>query len=433
VKLSSTSSNHPYPTFNALFSVLLVLYWLVEFVRGDMISLLPNELAYYLNVVPATLFAIGGLVFLGFNRFEFDRIVIPTGAFGALVVLIAVGRGDFPSAATAGLMSITLTIIFLTRPVVSARLINVLFVLSFIITTVLFFFDEAIYTAFPGLNSHPEIWWRASPFPSASTGAFFAMFVLLMNVVHKRIPGALIFAGMGFYFVVLAGNRTAIAATAIAMIYLGFVRAGIIRTERGKVIFLAVATTLFIASVYSAAIFTNVPFLQTSFLRTLFFRQDVLTFDAQGNVASAGIRTWIMNANFALFRQNMLAGIGTYDLRSLQSGYGALDNLTSGSEAYLSYMLARFGVAALLLVYVLIFSRRRIEGDKKVLSDLTRICLLIALITYGSFVNPYDFVFLIMLMAINGGISVPSAVRTTPGIDPNVATAPQQSAGAARL
>jgi hypothetical protein len=42
--------------------------------------------------------------------------------------------------------------------------------------------------------------------------------------------------------------------------------------------------------------------------------------------------------------------------------------------------------------------------------------LLIGLITYGNFVNPYDFIFLIMLLGINGGIYVPERAARHAGL-----------------
>lgn len=407
VKAPSMRTTHPLPAFNWIFSVLFVFYWMVQFARGDIISALPNELAYYFNVIPAILFALGGILYISLQNLPFDKITVPLIIYMAATVSIAVWRGDFPSAATAGLMATTLIVLFLTKPVVSTTLLNSLFFLSGLITTGLFFADLTIYTVFPGLNSHPEIWWRASPLPTASNGGFFAMFVFLMNLVHRSIPARHFFLALAIFFIVVSGNRTALAGTVICLAYYLGARHGLLSTALSRAIFTIFAFSLFIGSIYASQLIATVFSVDNPFLRVLFFRQEHITFDVEGNATSAGIRTWIINQNLGLFLENPLTGIGTFDLRALQSGYGALDDLTTGSEAYLSYLLARYGVAALVLIYVLLFAKRPLAGDAKLLSTLTRLGLLTALITYGSFANPYDFIFLMMLMGITGGIVAP--------------------------
>lgn len=405
-------SVRPLPVFNGLFVTLLVFYWIVQFLRGDIVSALPNDIAYYLNLVPAILFVAGGLAYILVNSLPYDKIVTPLIAYAVITIGVAASRGDFPSAATSGLMVSTLIILFTTKPLVSAALINTLFILAIIITTILYFLDFSIYTAFPGLNAHPEIWWRASPLPTASNGGFFAMFVFLMNLVHQRIPGRRFFILVALFFVVVSGNRTAFAAMLICSAYYVGIRQGILASNAARAAFAIIAALGFVASIYSSQLFLSLPVLDNDFLRVLFFREERITFDAEGNATSAGIRTWIINQNLGLFWQNPYVGIGTFDLRALQSGYGALDDLTTGSEAYLSYLLARYGLAALLLIYVLIVAKRPVSGDAAVLSSVTRLALLIALFTYGSFANPYDFIFLMMLMGITGGIVAPPVQRT---------------------
>lgn len=411
---SRTTTRHALPVFNGVFAVLLVFYWMVQFVRGDNVSALPNEIAYYFNIIPAVLFVAGGLGYIFVNNLSYDKIITPLLIYAVVTIGIAVSRGDFPSAASSGLMVCTLIIFFTTKPNVSASLINTLFLISIAITTIFYFFDFSIYTAFPGLNTHPEIWWRASPLPTSSNGGFFAMFVLLMNLVHRHIPGRVFFILLALFFVVVSGNRTAFAAIVISSIYYVGVRQGILASDAAKAAFATIAALGFMASIYSSQLFLSLSILDNDFLRVLFFREERITFDAEGNVTSAGIRTWIINQNLSLFWENPFTGIGSFDLRALQSGYGAMDDLTTGSEAYLSYLLARYGVAALLLIYVLIMAKRPLTGDAAILSSVTRLALLIALFTYGSFANPYDFIFLMMLMGITGGIAAPPAPRAVP-------------------
>lgn len=392
--------------FQRVFTGLLVLYWALQFARGDSIELIPSEAAYYLFVGPAAAFAVFGLGYILMKYPRIEAIPLMIGAFGVIVTLVSLARGDLRTVSTMGLFSVTLIILFQVRPKISLGLINTLFILSALITTGMYFFEYSLYTFVPGIGAHPDLPWRISPFPSVAEGALFAMVVFIANLTIRSQRHRYPMLAFSAYMLVFSGIRTAIIAAAISAIYVALNRYEILRTRSARAIFLIGTIGLFVFSIFSSQLLLALPFADSEIMQTLFFREEALGhFDADGQIGTAAVRNWIMTQHLSMFSGNPLVGVGTFDFMMTTSGYGALDNSGgTGSEAFVTGLLARVGLLSIPLFVALFLMHLSLRDDAAELSICGKICLIVGMISYGSFVNAYDIVFILLTLAIAGCI-----------------------------
>jgi hypothetical protein len=397
-----------------LFGLLLAYYWGMQFTSGDAVYIFSSDDLYYYYIAPIAAFSLYGIAFVILYFRKVDTAAVLLGLYVAIVAAISIARGDLPTVGAIGLMAVTLFVLYQTRPRVPPALVNVLFLASVVVTTVFYFLGYSVYTAIPGITQNPELWWRISALPHVSSGGFFALFVLFMNICIRGTPLRYTSMGVAGYFVLLSGLRTAVFAGLLAGLYLILRRQGFLQTGKARVIFFLVAATAFVFSVFSTHILAQLPFLNAGFLREVIFRDQGQTAMIGGQLVSAAARIWIIDQHLSLFASNPLFGVGTFNLQALQSGYGLFDDLTTGSEAYLTGLFARVGLPALLLLYVVFFVNKRMSIAETDFATCIRIFLFPAMITYGSFITPYDFVFLLMAAAISGGVATGAGARATP-------------------
>lgn len=393
--------------FNAAFVLLIVYCWVVRFTQGDSAEIISGEVAYYFYVVPSAIFGIFGAIAIMFNRNKLEQASKFMLIFGITVAVTSVLRGDIKSALTFGMMAANLAVIFQFKPLIKLKLINILFILSIFINTVLFFIGFSIYTFVPGLNAHPNLFWRVSAYPSVAEGALFALFVFVANSASQpsrmRLPMCLISG----YMLLLSGIRTAIIAGIICLLYITLCRTGALRTGFSRRMFFISVIALFLSGIFLSEYILLTPMADSAILQALIFRDmGGAGLNANGEFATAATREWIMSQHLAAFTANPLLGIGTFDLAMLTSGYGALDNAgVNGSEAFITYILARIGLLSIPFFVVLFFLNQTLRNKNEILSNSCRISLMISMISYGSFVNVYDIVFLLFILGIAGGVN----------------------------
>lgn len=399
---------------DVIFSLLVVYYWAIQFTHGDGVEILAADVEFYLYVVPAAAFAILGALYVIVTMRRLNRSSLVLLLFCAVVVTVSLSRGDYRSIASLGLLSISLAVIFQIRPRVSVSLVNFLLICSALITTIMFYFKLSIYTFVPGIGSSYDLWWRVSPYPSVAEGALLATFAFIVNLMITGQPFRRLMLFISMYFIVLSGSRTAISATAISGLYVFLRRKGLLDHRGVRISFVIGILVLFVTLIFASQLLFLLPFADNAVLRALILRDEAVRgFDFGGQVGTAAIREWVFNQHIAAFRESPFIGIGTFDLRMLNSGYGALDNSVTGSEAFITGMLARIGLLSTLLFAALFVVRQPLSGAARELSTATRIALVVAMVTYGSFVNVYDVVFVLMIVAVAGGIE-PSPRRGEP-------------------
>jgi hypothetical protein len=393
-----------------IFIGLLIYYWAMQFTRGDSVYLIDPEISYYMFVIPAAVFGVLGIFLILLTQSKLSTTSLILGLFCVLILVVSALRSDSRTIFSLGMLAINLIVFFQLRPKVSLDILNVLFALAMVITTILFYFEYSIYTFIPGLNAHPFHWWRGSVYPSAAEGGLFAMIIFLANLTMKGQRLRLPFILLSAYMLILAGNRTALFGALLGLGYMFLKGRGLFVSETGRRWFMALAIGAFLMSVFASQLLLSLPFADTAFVQDIILREEAVNpnFDEGGQVGTAAIRVWIMQQHLSIFMQNPLIGIGTFNFFDFNTGYGAIDNLTTGSEAFVTGLLARIGLLSALLLGALLATRQPGNQD---FSICCRIGMTAGMITYGSFVNVYDIVFVLLVLGIAGCI-VPSRSDT---------------------
>lgn len=193
----------------------------------------------------------------------------------------------------------------------------------------------------------------------------------------------------------------------IAGTYTGLRFSGFLESAFARRTFFMGAIAFLIITVFSSDLLFHIPFLDNAFIRSLILRDDnpYGYVDAQGRAFSVAVRSWMLGQHIDLAMSNPFFGVGTFLLADTHSGYGLFESLgVLGSEAYLTGTFARIGLPFALLLYAIFFAKRPIAEGQADFVRCMKLFLFLAMIFYGSFISPYDLIFLLMMVAIAGGI-----------------------------
>jgi len=411
--MTSLASPAPSPATHAyggrridpLFSLVLIYYWLVQFIGPTNPFGLADGQLYILFIGPMALYAIFMLLQMLLNRRPLDREVWVLVALLAIVSMASVLRTDRETIQTIGMMCLVIAGVFQQRVTISASLVNLLFLASIPIGFLFYLRGWSPYSVLPSFASITDLSWRVSVFPAIASGAFFALIVLFTNLFYRNALGRAFCLPLAAYFLLFSGLRTAIFAALLAGIYLIARRFGWMSSNFGRVAFFTLVVAFFSLSIFSSEQLAQLPILGNDFIRSLIVR-DSAGFEATAlgdQVFSAAIRGWMIEQHWNLIAENPLFGVGTFDFQQLNTGYEFFDKFSGGTEAYLTGLIARIGLPALLLLFAIFARRWPVIDGREDLARTVKLVLFLAMITYGSFIVPYDFIFLLMLIAVGNG------------------------------
>lgn len=377
------------------FTSLLVYYWALQYaVRIDE-PVARGDLLYYLFIVPIAAFSLLGLAGLRMSR-RTERSVRWAAAYMIVVVAVALARGDLPTILTTVLFTAGVMTVLDGALKPSTRLLNSLFLASIVVNSLMFLSGRSIYAVLPGLSLDGDLWWRVALFPHVATSAFFALIVLLVNIERRDAPLRRVCATLALYFVLLSGLRSALVAGLIACGYLGLVHLGLLRTPRAKLAYLVGALVLFVASLFATQLLLLLPGFGNETLNVYLFRSEG-GLESEADVARSVYRTWLWSEHLRIAAANPVLGIGTFDFAALADYDPTVGEWGLGSESFLTGLYARVGTPALLLIATFVTAIRLRDEPGLHLRTMIALLLFVAMLAYGSFVNIYDFVFLVML------------------------------------
>jgi hypothetical protein len=414
INYKKISVENGFTIFNKLFLLCISYYWLLRFTTSDLRQVISEDLSYYIYIVPSAAFGLFGILYVIMTQSKFLKIPKILILFTIVVSIVSIARNDFNTLFTVGLMSIGLITLFQVRPKISINFINIIFLISIFINTILFIMDFSIYTFIPGISSHPYLPWRISVYPSVAQGALFAMIVFLANFSFRsyryRIP-MIVVSG---YMLLLSGVRTGLIAAAAGSLYAALCHSGALQTRLSRMAFLYAAVVFFVFSIFFSDLLMLLPFADNAVFQALIFRDEgIKGFELDGQVSTAAVREWIMAQHFSAFLQSPFIGVGTFEFANLSAGGGILANSgTTGSEAFVTALFARIGLLAVPFFAALFFVRLPLGEEEEVLSTAFKISLMFGMLTYGSFVNIYDIVFLLLILGIAGCIKTPERMKS---------------------
>lgn len=398
-----------------LFTAVFVYYWLVQFIGPTNPFSLTDGQLYGLYLGPMALYAFVTLLQMLASRRPFDREVWILTLMLAIVATVAVFRTDRETIQTTGNMCLVVAVLFQQRVTLNASLINSLFLLSIPIGLLFYLQGWSPYTVLPSFASITDLSWRVSVLPAIASGAFFALVVFFTNIFYRNAFGRAFCLPLSAYFLLFSGLRTAIFAAVLAGVYLILRRYGWLRSNFGRIAFFSVVVGFFALSIFSSDQLARLPILSNDFVRSLIVRNDsaygITTLGDQ--VFTAAIRGWMIEQHWNIIAESPLIGIGTFDFQQLNTGRDVFDNLAGGTEAYLTGLFARIGLPALLLLIAIFGRRHPVPDGRADFARTIKLVLFLAMISYGSFVVPYDFIFLLMVIAVGNGY-IDGRVRVAP-------------------
>jgi hypothetical protein len=377
-----------------LFTCLIVVYWLLVFLSPATVEATRGSAVYVLFVAPVMVFAlIASASLVGRSRFSVRALLLA--CYAAIVCTVAVLRTDLPTITSTLLATLTLLAITVHRVSPPPTLLNALFLLSIPVGAVLRFADLSIYGVLPGMSLDEEVPWRVSLFPVVPESAFFSATILILNIVRRDLALRRVCIALALYFLLFSGLRSAVAGTMLALAYYFIVRPLSASRPVLKMAYLLAASLTFVAALVASQVLMLLAAVDSDLLNLYLFRSEGAA-ESEDALARTIYRNWIWSEHLRIAAQNPLLGVGTLDFAALAADEPVTGRVGSGSESFLTGLYARVGLPSLLFLAFILASIwngvRRGRHEQLMMGQL----LIVAMLAYGSFIVPYNFVCLVL-------------------------------------
>lgn len=379
-----------------LFGALTVYAWaLTMFVARESLDA-KGSLLYVMTVAPAVLFIIMSLP--AFLRVRWKRSAFVLLGLLVLAVIAALARADVATALSVGALCAMLIAIRHSRVSIDYRFANALFVLTVATAALMHAAGIGQYGILPGQSADDEVWWRVSMFPHNVTPSWlFALVVLGLNYFHGRGFSRVAFMLAAFYFLVLSASRTGLIIFALCLAFLSCTKLIQFRRRWTYRLFIPGAVALFVVALNAESVLALLVGIENPLVTAALFKSAEVS-DAE-QASSSIVRTLIWASHADLFMASPWVGYGSFDLQDAAPELAEFN--TSGSESFLTGLFARIGLLALLFVAFIYFMASEAARRSDRLAYCLAIMVAISALAYGSYLVPYDFVFLMVFGAMN--------------------------------
>jgi hypothetical protein len=339
------------------------------------------------------------IVIAFFRRFSLSYASIALFVFILMVSTIALLRQDFRTVVSVGLLTATMIVIFEQNLVPKASLLNFLLLATIPAAILTEFLGYNSYGIIPTLAEERGFWLRISLFPSVAPSAFFALCVILANLDDEHATLRKTCLAIAMYFLIFARLRSALISLGLAVGYFLLTRTQLRDWYSAKIVYIITALIIFVGAVLMAD-FSNLDF-GDDLNKYLFQSEEGLI---AGSEKGTSYRTAIWLEHYLIAKDSPVVGVGTFEMETPYS---------SGSEVFLTRLYARVGLPALIFVYALFSAISHGVRAARLMPPMAGMTMLIAMLAYGSFINPYDFIFLVMagLMAAGFHPEPPASKR----------------------
>lgn len=387
-----------------LLLTALLFYWCLLYLQSFLPSATDSSSTYWLTILPISAVASVGLA-LSMAKGDYPRDNRPLASIlvlSALAVLAAsLVHGDAASARTMALLVLVLLWLGSVRYGIPVSLLNVLFAASILFGALWFALGLSEYGLLPGQYLEGEdrgIQWRISLFPHVPESSFFALTVFLVNQRLQRGLTRLLVCGASLYFVIFSGLRSAVVALLLAEIYI-FWNARARHSSGGRALLIAGMLVSFVAALLLAGTFAEDTELPGGTLGNFLFRSESMS-GQDFALGATMYRAWLWMQHLELFASSPVIGIGTFDFGAVISEDLLSGVEQSGSESFLTAWLARVGLCFLpFLVYLSVLCRRA-AASSSLLEGCIFLVLGVAALAYGSFLVPYNFMFIVLFASL---------------------------------
>lgn len=321
------------------------------------------------------------------------------------VAVVSILRSDITSILNSILFVLTILSIYLTRVTISLRLLNTLYIMAIFGAIISFHTGISQWGYLPGqavlqVSETETVAWRVSLFPFVPESAFLSFLVLIIN--YQRNHGLFKWGicAVALYFMLFAGMRSTLIALAFFALFNWFSQDSKFKQGFKFSLYNWGALFLFILILNLNSLLLGLATtINQPFLNQLIFRTEAGVEDAEA-LQKTIYRTWIWIKHIEIFQSSPLVGIGTFDFKEVVTEQ--LDQLgTSGSESRLTGMFARYGVVTFLFIFFISALNRIALKNSARFSYFIIFFFLLTMLTYGSFLVPYNLMFLLIWAIYN--------------------------------
>jgi hypothetical protein len=258
--------------------------------------------------------------------------------------------------------------------------------------------------------------WRISMMRSMFDSGFFSLLIFIINYwFNKNKQTKIFFLILSFYFLIFSGIRS------MLIIFLMFVLFDFLlkKIELKDRVFYRLYNWVFfggfILFMFSSSLLIDIAQkIDRPFFNQIILKQENAEI-SQEDLNKTIYRTWIWEQHYQIFMRNPLIGVGTFDF-SKEATECNMPGESTGSESPLTGFFARVGICTIFLI--LFFRKLWIKG--LILNEKYKyflpLLILVSMMSYGSYFNPYNFFFLILFASYNGicteGIGLKNNVLT---------------------
>jgi hypothetical protein len=171
----------------------------------------------------------------------------------------------------------------------------------------------------------------------------------------------------------------------------------------------------FVTIVLSSAVLQLLPQIAQSPIGSYLFRAGAGDIDAT-SIEQSVYRGWLWMQHLAVFLSSPWIGVGSYDFLAVTGGSLTAGEGDTGSESFLTLWLSRIGLCLVPFLIFLWGAGRRAASVPQPLGWLVFIILGVALLAYGSFLVPYNFMFIVLYVLLVAPLSMARSVVIQPAI-----------------
>lgn len=378
---------------NKLFNLLVIYYWSMIYLQS--IQSIEGTLLLYLTfLLPISLFALYSLFFIKRKTVPNEILWIVLFIFSSAILSIA--RFDVTSLMAGTLFGVIIIIISYFKLAINLKLINYLFLISVIISPLLYYSGFSIYGFIPGQSSFSNLEalaGRVSLFPNVSISIYFSFMVFLLNAFFNKSKSKLFFMLLSFYFIYFGVSRTILIAFIIILFLYIISKIYKMDSKMYKIISIFLIGIPFLLIINIEHIIGFLLNSNNNFIMNYVFRgyndfDEIMIDMARVNIWSEHTRLFFIHP-FGLSVNDM----ERYIDRDLIGG--------AGNESFFTRMLVQYGISAI-FIFIYLFSLLKKSIIQKDLYTYVYVYLFLFIgFIYGSFFSVYNVLFLIFISSIN--------------------------------
>ena len=385
-----------------LFSALVVYYWFMYFLERQEAVVKRFSPFYFFLVIPILIFIVINIPFLAFSRFTpLSRTLL---LYLGIVSAISLFRLDYATIYNTAIFALPIIIVINSGAVLTPGFMNRLFLFSIAGSIITYYAGNNVYGFLPGQASgsaEQGLAYRVSLFPALPESAFFCVIIFVLNLLYNRSRSRYAYCAAALYFLLFSANRTSLIALFFIVGFLLVTRWIEFRPRPFYKGMMAAILVVLILMVNLNLIMEEVAIsFQNPILNNYVFRSEAgVTAEDLGETIYRG---WLWTQHYRIFLQHPIIGTGTFEFEKvMDEAPPVLQVETTGSESFLTGLLARIGLLVIpLLVFFWRLCLQAMSTRNRYLYS-TCITLLVFSLAYGSFLVPYNCMFLITFGTIN--------------------------------